>query len=310
MRRFAIHLSAFVLGLLFIHSSQAQTYRLADGNLLIGKPISFNERGLVVMQSGDIPSSRIGWTNFTEESLLELAKIPEAQEFIRPLLEPEEDEAETKVVEVKPRPVERLSRLDPNAGLGALFSSTLSLSIFLLLYAANIYAGYEIALFRNLHPLVGCGAALLLPALAPLILVCLPTRVEPAYNPAELQYEEALAEEEQVESVPVAEPAPEAEAAKPTKAPPTIYRRGTTSFNRRFFETKFAGFLRVVPGEAEQGMEIYIQSARGEHVGTRLSKVLPTELHLQIEKGGASADVTIPFNEIQEVHVRPKEEPA
>ena len=101
-------------------------------------------------------------------------------------------------------------------------------------------------------------------------------------------------------------PQPAAESAH-RLPPPTVYQRGQTTFNRRFFETKLSGFLRVIPSEAEKDMLIHIKSARGEYVGSRLSRVMPNELYLQISKGGASSDVIIPFNDISEVQIRHKD---
>ena len=89
--------------------------------------------------------------------------------------------------------------------------------------------------------------------------------------------------------------------------PPTVYQRGVTSFNRRFFETKFAGFLRMVPGEAEKDMVISIRSARGGHVGQRIARIQPNELYLQVNKAGVSSEVMIPYAEITEVQVRHKD---
>src|SRR5262249_26470265 len=97
------------------------------------------------------------------------------------------------------------------------------------------------------------------------------------------------------------------QAAAPAAPKVTVYHRGQTTFNRRFFETKFSGFLRMVPGEAEKDMVIYIKSTRGEHVGNRLTRILPNELYLQVHRGGATADVIVPFTEIYEVQVRPKD---
>src|SRR4029450_13135069 len=65
----------------------------------------------------------------------------------------------------------------------------------------------------------------------------------------------------------------------------TVFQRGQTTFNRRFFETKFAGFLRMVPGDAEGNKVIYVKSARGEHVGSRISRIQPNEICLQVIKG-------------------------
>jgi hypothetical protein len=68
-----------------------------------------------------------------------------------------------------------------------------------------------------------------------------------------------------------------------------------------------SGFLRVVPSEAEKDMVVHIRSTRGEHAGQRISRVMPNELSLQVHKGGASSEVTIPYAEIQEVQIRHKE---
>ena len=102
------------------------------------------------------------------------------------------------------------------------------------------------------------------------------------------------------------DPGAAAAAAAAEQSKVTVYKRGQTNFNRRFFETKFAGFLRMVPGEAEKDMEIYFKSTRGEHVGSRLTRILQNEVTLQVAKGDATAEVIIPFVDIYEVHVRPK----
>ena len=78
-------------------------------------------------------------------------------------------------------------------------------------------------------------------------------------------------------------------------------------FNRRFFETKLAGFLRMVPSDAENDMMIVVKSSRGEFVWNRISNLQQDDLVLQFHKGTASSDVTIPFVEIQEVQIRHKD---
>jgi hypothetical protein len=185
--------------------------------------------------------------------------------------------------------------------------------LFLLLYAANIYAGFEIGIFRNYHPGLVCGIAAVAPVLGPVIFLCLPPRVQKSHD--ELAAEamgELQPEAPQLSYVHPGGHDPDAPdggaaVAAPTQARATIYQRGQTTFNRRFFETKFSGFLKVVPGEDEKDKVIYIKSARGEHVGNRLTRILPNEVHLQIHKGEATADVIIPFTEIYEIQVRPKD---
>ena len=78
-------------------------------------------------------------------------------------------------------------------------------------------------------------------------------------------------------------------------------------FNRRFFETKLAGFLRMVPSDAEKDMVLLVKSSRGEFVGHRISRLQPSELVLQYHKGNASSEITIPYTEINEIQVRHKD---
>ena len=63
----------------------------------------------------------------------------------------------------------------------------------------------------------------------------------------------------------------------------------------------------MVPGDAEKDKVIYIKSSRGEHVGSRLTRIQPNELFLQVQKGDATSDVIIPFNDIFEIQIRPKD---
>jgi hypothetical protein len=86
-----------------------------------------------------------------------------------------------------------------------------------------------------------------------------------------------------------------------------VYQRGQTTFNRRFFETKLSGFLRIVPSDAEKDMVVQIRSARGLHAGQRITRVMPNELTLLVHKGTASSEVIIPYAEIQEVQIRHKD---
>ena len=55
-----------------------------------------------------------------------------------------------------------------------------------------------------------------------------------------------------------------AKAAVETILQPAVYKRGEFTLNRRFFETKFAGYFRVVLGEAEKKFVIIIRLAREE----------------------------------------------
>ncbi len=304
------------LGCWFAPPAHAEVFELTDKTSLSGQPLAPDKRGVIIKGEDGKLSDRVPWTNFTQTALKKISELPTAKALVEPYLEPDDPEPSKKAAaEITIKPVPRLPRPNPRAGFGAIFSSSLSVFIFLLLYAANIYAGYEISIFRNYPAGLVCGVAAVAPILGPIIFLSLPPRILPRDEP--------LAEEQaaQEELVPTGETAGElaappldghaATAAPAANAarlpPPTIYQRGHTTFNRRFFETKMSGFLRIVPSEAEKDMVICVRSARGEHSGPRISRVMPNELALQVSKAGATADVIIPYSEIQEVQIRHKE---
>ena len=312
IRRLAFGITCFVLMVTAACSAWSAAYPLTDGTALEGEPISYNAQGLVVKKTDGTFATRVGWTNFTQDALKVLFKDPKAKAFVEPYVEIDEPAENKPRLDIKPKDHPRMERPDSKAGLGAMFASPLSVLMLLLLYGANIYAAYEVSLFRNHHPGLVCGIAAVAPVLGPVIFLCVPTRVQHGYE------EEHMEGAEHTEAPQLAYTHPHAAheggdpeaaaAAAAAEAQPkvTVYKRGQTTFNRRFFETKFAGFLRMVPGEAERDMEIYFKSARGEHVGSRLTRILQNEVTLQVAKGDATAEVIIPFADIYEVQVRPK----
>ena len=326
MHRLAVILGLAALALVapVTFPAGGATLKLNNGDTIEGEPKYFQPQGLTLKKADGTDLPRVAWTNFSQEALKELSSNPKAKAFVQPLLEAEEAELAEKekkaAIEIKPKIPDRLDRPDPAAGFGALFSSTITLLGFILIYAGNVYAGYEMGVYRNYPGALTAGVAAIAPVIGPIIFLCVPTRMKKSQDQlaSESMAAHLLAQQLAEAAEAGREPTPEevaamqaeaeaaAAAAVAAAAPQIItYARGQTTFNRRFFETKFAGFLRLVPGEAEKDKVIYIKSSRGEHVGARLTRIEPNELHLQINKGGATADVMIPFNEIFEVQIRP-----
>ncbi len=310
IRRCAFAFTFIVLTLAF--SARAATFKLNDGTSVEGEPVSFTPLGLQVKTAaGEFPP-RVGWTNLTQEALKELIKLPKAKTFVEPYIEEDPSDEKAPALVIKPKVHGHMDRPNPKAGMGSLFSSGLSVVLLLIVYAGNIYAGFEIGIFRNYPPGMVCGVAAVAPVIGPAIFLCLPTRVQKTLD--ELGAESMSEHGGEVTQLSYVHPGsqdatPEAQAAQEAAAAAsqvTVFQRGKTTFNRRFFETKFSGFLKVVPGDAEKDKEIYIKAARGEYVGTRLTRVQANEIIFQIHKGDATADVIIPFPEIIEIHIRPK----
>jgi len=200
------------------------------------------------------------------------------------------------------------------------------------LYAANLFAAYEVAIYRVQSVATVCGLAAVpfFGVLSPIIYLAMPGKprkeaMEPVASaptaaipigsnppptavgePTAPPSRSSLTAEEASEA---AAAAPETATAEPaTNLPqPIVFARGEFMFNRRFFETKFAGFFRAIPTEAEKDLVLLIKSSRGEFVGRHISRTTQTEFYLQVFKNSATADEMIPFNEVFEVQIRHKD---
>jgi hypothetical protein len=307
----------FGLAILMVWGNSApaqQSYPLLTGEVLTGEPVSFNQQGVVLKRPDGSFSPRTGWTNFTEAALKQLGQNPKAKPFVDQLIEAEEEEqAAKKAVEITVKLPPRVERPNLKAGFGALFGSPLSIFLLFIVWAANIYAAFEVSTFRNYPwPLV-CGVAAVVPLVGPVLFLCLPSHVIAPQTTEELMEAHYAAQAEApMAEIAMAAPAEAADAAPahhatPAGPPHTVYKRGQTTFNRRFFETKLANFLRVTPSEAEKDMVLFIKSSRGEYTGNRITRITPDSLLLHVVKAGASQDVDIPFMEISEVHVKHKD---
>jgi hypothetical protein len=288
----------------------ADTYQLTTGQSITGDPVSMNEQGTLFSLPDGTYSDRVPWGKFSQADLKKIvAANPKAQQFVEPFMEPDQAQKkeEQAAIEVK-SDYAKLDRPAPEPFLKALASTGIGLFAFFLIYCANIYAGYEVSIFRVRSAGLVCGVSAVLPVLGPIIFLCLPTQVEskadivqePAREKEVYHAGEVPPEGEMTESSYAAEAA--------SKLPPTEkYARGQYTFNRRFFETKFPGFFSVVRREADRDMVLIFRAARGTYEAQRITRVSMNDLHIQVVKGAASEEVVIPFIEIQEVTVKHKD---
>ncbi|HYG22324.1 MAG TPA: hypothetical protein VEH04_06025 [Verrucomicrobiae bacterium] len=304
---------------LLIGIARADTFQLADGQTVTGEVVSFNESGLVVRLPDDTYSDRIGWTRFSQADLKRLSENSKITPFVEPFIEiSEEERLQRTAIDIKPVP--RLERPPEQSLFGALFSSSVGVLLVLVVYGANIYAAYEIAVFRARPKVLVCGVAAVAPIIGPIIFLSMPTRMSSPEEEGVLT--EAAAGAAPVFSMP---PNPEAEAAAAAEArsglhlahhesgaaaglPPTqTFQRGAFTFNRRFFETKFPNFFGVVKREADKDMVLGIKAARGNYVARRITRITGNDIHLEIQKGHATEEVMVPFSEIQEIQLKHKD---
>ena len=316
-------------------TASAGLYSLNDGTKIEGDPISETENGVVFQTADGTDLQRIAWDKLTQDSLRALlAKATTERE--KALLEPyieelPQEKAQRKEIIVKP--IQTPDRPTTHLGLTALLASPVGLTILLILYAANLFAAYEVAIYRRqpLPTVCGLAAVPLLGVLSPIIFIAMPTQGGPIEGEEEPQTRfRTTPPPEEVEAAPPEEgagggsgehppltarrtaaarqpPAPAARESAPGLPEPIVFRRGEFSFNRRFFETKLAGFFRLVPSEAERDMVLHIKSGRGDFTGRRITRITPAELYLQVFHDNATADEMIPFVEVLEVQIRHKD---
>ena len=257
--------------------------------------------------------TNVVWTKFSQEGLKQLANDPKHPNFkslVEAFIEiPLSDRPQKP--EVKVNDVTRLEVPPKQSLLGALFSSSVGIFALRLIYAANIYAGYEIAIVRIRPKGLVMGVAAVLPILGPIIFLAMPMNVEAA--PAE-----DLVEADPATFAVAGQPAPVQEeihiagvSTGPRPAPAgqaagQVFQRGQFTFNRRFIESKFAGYLGETRSAAEAGTLLVVKTASGQMIVERIVSIAASDMQVQVALGEVLQEVTIPFADIQEIQLKPK----
>ncbi|HTR43899.1 MAG TPA: hypothetical protein VMH87_19990 [Pseudomonadales bacterium] len=315
----------WLCGLLCI--ANAETYQLADGTSVSGDIISANDDGVLFHTTDDKYSDRIPWTKFSQDGLKTLVKNPKAASYAEPFIEtPPPVHTAT---EVHVHNVARLELPPKGSVIGGLFSSSLGIIVILLIYGANIYAGYEVAVFRARPPAVVMGLSAVLPIVGPIIFLSMPTLIPPGATEEDMQTEtgappEAIApagvpaaQTQTTESVQVTAassgwktttPSPAAAApAAPSYPAPEVFQRGQFTFNKRFIETKFSGFFGMVRTGANKDMVLVIKTGKGQYVADRITRISANDAHFEVVSGASRQEVMISFGEIQEMQLKHKD---
>lgn len=320
-------ITAWLIGGLLAGPAYAETLTLANGETITGELLmgSESDAGMQI-KVGEGKYERVQWANLSQEDLKRLAKVQKLTSLVEPFIEITQAE-KIKKTEVKIKQPMRLERPPRQSLVGAFFSSGLGLLVVVLIYAANIYAGYEVSIFRARPAAMVCGVSAVLPFIGPIIFLSLPTQIAPAeetwasapeavpegasaVNPmqaAGAEHPTGLKLAGSTPSIDATGAQVEGGEQKPALPETVTFQRGQFTFNRRFFETKFSGFFGVVRRDADRDMVLVIKSTRGEYIGQRISRIAANDLHLQVQRGHASEEVMIPFVEVQEIRLRHKD---
>ena len=288
-------------------AARGDTIPLADGTSLTGDIVKSTDAGIMLRQSDNNAYTNILWTKLSQEGLRQLANNPKLKDFVEPFIEIPLSERPQKP-EVKINEVTRLAVPPKQSLLAALFSSSVGIFALLLIYGANIYAGYEIAIVRVRPTGLVMGVAAVLPILGPIIFLSLPMRVEAA--PAE-----ALEAADPTTFAMPGQPAPSPEeihissvtaGSRPAANAGQVFQRGQFTFNRRFIESKFAGFFGQSRGAADENTLLIVKTASSKLVVERIVRIAASEMQVEVALGEVRQEVTVPFADIQEIQLRPK----
>lgn len=291
----------------------AESFKLADGSTVEGEIVLPAKADALQLRLGGGKYEKVPWEKLSQETLVRLKQNPAVAQFVEPLIEVSDD-VKVKKTEVVIREVPRLERPAPSSVIGGLFSSPVGLLALLLIYAANIYAGYELAIVRAYPPLMVCGISAVAPIIGPIVFLCLPTKLESA---SETTLVEAAAAT-QAHAANVHENASAHEAAQPghaalhtvATAPEAssvpeaqVFKRGQFTFNRRFIETKFPGFFGITRREADKDLILVIKTPRSTLTATRITRMAANEMYVETSQG----EVAVIFGDIQEITIKHKD---
>lgn len=114
-------------------------------------------------------------------------------------------------------------------------------------------------------------------------------------------------------AAPAQQPAPMAAPAQPGAAAPqaleaVAYVKGEVNINKRFIETKFAPFFKLVPDEPYRSAWLCFITTRGEFWAKRIPKISQTDITIQCpQEGGGTTDQVCQIADVKEIHLRPPE---
>ena len=295
----------------------ADSFSLANGTTLTGDIIFYNGAGIRFMEANDQDSGMISWPQFSQDGLQHLAQNPKIRPYVDPFLDlPPPDNAQPSD-NIKIQEVTHLDRLVRHSLLGGLLSSSVGTFLLLLIYLANFYAAFEVANCRARPLSLVMGISAVLPVIGPALFYLLPLNPQAVQSEGDLP---AAGHEAGTEGAPdAAGVADDAHAPQQEEIhisaihstisqlpPDQVFKRGQFTFNRRFVETKFAGFIAPVRSEADKNLDFIVKLPQGTFVVERISNIGANDLSFAIIQDQQSQEITVPFADILEVTLKAK----
>ncbi len=273
---------------------------LTDGAALSGDIIKIGDEGLMLHLTGETyATTNVAWSRLSQTSLKQLVAYPKIKPLAEAFIEPDASERPAKA-EITVNPVTRLERPANPSLFGGLFGSPLGLFLLLVVYAANLYAAFEVSVIRARPAAQVMGLSALLPIAGPAIFLAMPIKVAPPEEVVEFAAPAGTAgaaAHRSPEEIQVVEASWKKDEKKPE---PQVFARGKFTFNKKFLETKFVGYFGTPRGDALK-FTFELKTNTAQHAVERIMQVTVTEIILETKNG----QVTVPLADIQEIKLVP-----
>lgn len=294
----------FLLSLVLVvalGAAAAETLTLTDGATFTGEITKTDDNGLILRLPGDTyAATNLLWSRLSQASLKQLTANPKIKPFAEVFIEPDASHRPTKP-EIQINPVTRLIKPENPSLFGGMLGSPLGLFILLVIYAANLYAALQVAVVRARPVAQVIGLSAVLPIIGPAIFLALPIKM--AATPVENDFAApggtagaaALRTPDEIQIV-------EPWRREEKKPEAQIFARGKFTFNKRFVETKFAGFVGVPKGDALK-FSMEVKTASQQFAVEHILQVAATDVMFETVTSG---QVTVALNDILEIKLTPK----
>jgi hypothetical protein len=274
-----------------------ETLTMMDGASVAGTIVKFDDNGLLLRTAGDVYTN-LPWARFSQEALKQLAVNPKIRPMVEVFIEPDQSQRPAKP-EINVKPVTRLELPKDASLFGGLVKSPVGWFMILVLYAANLYAGFEVSVIRARSALQVIGISAVAPLIGPIVFLIMPIKVEaPPEDLATDGHKPGQAVRSQ-EEILISEASWKKEEKKPEAQ---VFTRGKFTFNKRFVETKFAGYLGEPKGDAKN-FTMHLKATQGQFTIIRIAQVGATDVGFETVERGS---VTVPLADILEIKLVPK----
>jgi len=300
-------------------AAEPYPFTLENGNVTEGRISVMDEESMVIRRTTGTFSERIDLVYLSQDTLKYIQQHPEYIQkgyhvFVDPFIELPEEEIQPPEISV--RQPERMERPDGKTTFFSTLTTPIGLLILGAIYLGNLFAAFEIAIFRGRPIPLVCGISAVLPFIGPILFISMPG-IE-----AESSYEEPF--DDGAAAAPEAAPEPAPAPGTPSGKPGlglskggaagaggsggglagAVFTKDDTQFSRNFIETKFTEFFRVVPSPSIKNLVLAFKTVKREYVATRITRISGSDLHLQLQQG--AKEVSIGFGEIVRIEVRNK----